>query len=219
MSIFQFRNDLTRRREDAKEECSRAAVGVFADGERRSPSLTAPIQPPRFRRFTVDPWSKVRRAPRVFELHHDEPEKPSEPPHDPVTGEIPDERNPPPPAAEPPVDIGAEVNGPTLQAWMDGIRDAMPEAAARDKDTVAKAFWSQFVDELDKYKSERWLGAYVESRRPILDRWQASYPDLFESATLHIARAYGRIRGEDTSDFDPIGIRQEPIYYGDRQVG
>jgi hypothetical protein len=183
---------------------------------------------PRFRKFTADPWSKVRRAPRVFAFPPDagdhpadedriaaqRPTRPVEPPHDPETGEVADERNPPPPPSDAPVEIDAESASANLQAWMDGITDRMPRTA--DKDMKAKAFWSQFVDDLDKYKVELWLGRYIESRRPILDRWQASYPALFEDATHAIARAYSRVRGEGTADFDAIGT--DPVMAGEHRV-
>lgn len=138
-------------------------------------------------------------------------QRPAEPPHDPETGEITDERNPPPAAPEPPVDHSAshDTDSANLAAWKDGILDKLPATAG--KDMKAKALWSQFVDDLDKYKAEKWLSAYVQSRRPVLDWWQASYSDLFDSATHAVAAAYGRIRGEDPADYQPVGTRPEVI--------
>jgi hypothetical protein len=132
----------------------------------------------RFKRFTADPWASVRRAPRVFELPPPDnaqsaPERPVEPPHDPVTGEIADERNPPPPAPE----SALKGDGETLrQTWDDIVRAGLPEGYTQRQYDEARA--AQLTVEFLGYKSFNGLQGGWNKNWQALSELEQGAPDL-----------------------------------------
>jgi hypothetical protein len=132
----------------------------------------------KFSKFSVDPWTKVRRKPRVFELPPPDnaqsaPEKPVETPHDPVTGEIADERNPPPPAPESaPRDDGATIR----ETFEQGIRDSLPADAPPRQFHEAVA--AALAAKLSAYVDLKWLNACWDSHWRLISEMEAAEPDL-----------------------------------------
>jgi hypothetical protein len=143
------------------------------------------------------------------------------PPHDPETGEIRDERN----GFEErlhehlkaTVDHSEshDTDSANLAAWKDGVLDALSDADRKDPDKKARALCYQFISDLDKYKAQGWLEKYIMSRRPVLDWLQASHEALSHEAAMAIARAFARVNGESTADFDPAG---QPVILGELRI-
>jgi hypothetical protein len=144
----------------------------------------------------------------------------NEPPHDPETGEVLDERNPP--AATPeeePDAFSTEFHAGYLRDFMDNVKDGMPASA--DRRMIAEAYVKKAVDKVSSYKpsktGSKWVEIFATNHAPAIAKLD---DDLAHTLNNAIATARDRTGNpkHDPRDFQPLGGNLEPVILGELRI-
>jgi hypothetical protein len=145
---------------------------------------------PKFKRFSVDPWSKVRginyTPPPIPPIDDQRQafrdsvalgvaERPVEPPHDPETGEVRDERNPPPPAdPTPEPEMDDESNAPSVDLFVKQIKMTMTDADAKDPAKFSRAYAAAVIENVSKRaassRGRKHFDIFCDLHGPVISR-------------------------------------------------
>jgi DNA recombination protein Rad52 len=136
----------------------------------------------------------------------------AETPHDPRTGEVYDERNPPPPPdPAPEIDEGSD----TPAAWIAGAKDKLglgdkkvSEMTPVEKRKVQTSYVAMLVNKLGSYKASKgavtWITQFEQTHAAYVEKLDADLQRVVGDA---VAEALDRASnpGHDPADFAPIG--------------
>jgi hypothetical protein len=130
--------------------------------------------------------------------------KPAETPHDPETGEVRDESNPPPqgvPVPDP--DLGDEDGQPpSVQTFINVVKESLPTGWT--KDDLSKGYALAVLDNLAKrkgtIKGKKWFDIFVDLHAEAIDR--ITQDELRRQVRSAIAYKQAQIDGENPSPED-----------------
>jgi hypothetical protein len=142
---------------------------------------------------------------------------PAETPHHPETGEVYDERNPPPEGAATFHEPTEEEDPPSVKAFMDQVREKIHPKATRDD--LARAYAMEVIDNIAKRKensrAQQWFDIFVSLHTEAIARLPT---DLRQHVRNAIALKQAMIKGEkpDPAEFGyPFG---EPVIMGEVRI-